>query len=144
MMTKMLNDILKLDLIIHLGFRSVTKIFFKGRAHDNTIIDSRAPTVIVGMLVLLLFLQACFSRRVEENKKMSSDTRRTTLVLAGLSFKRDTIIYLAGSQIYGGQSRLQPLTGLYPNVVTKEDFLTPNELAPFKNYSSQVPNYPAS
>ncbi|KAK1375429.1 O-fucosyltransferase family protein [Heracleum sosnowskyi] len=60
------------------------------------------------------------------------------LVLAGLSFKRDTIIYLAGSQIYGGQSRLQPLTSLYPNVVTKEDFLTPNELAPFKNYSSQL------
>ncbi|KAL8113114.1 hypothetical protein AgCh_020441 [Apium graveolens] len=60
------------------------------------------------------------------------------LVLAGLSFKRDTIIYLAGSHIYGGQSRLQPLTSLYPNVVTKEDFLTPNELEPFKNYSSQL------
>ncbi|WOG89739.1 hypothetical protein DCAR_0208978 [Daucus carota subsp. sativus] len=60
------------------------------------------------------------------------------LVLAALNFKRDTFIYLAGSQIYGGQSRLQPLTSLYPNVVTKEDFLTPNELAPFKNYSSQL------
>ncbi|XP_063940019.1 protein ROOT HAIR SPECIFIC 17-like [Daucus carota subsp. sativus] len=33
---------------------------------------------------------------------------------------------------------LQPLTSLYPNVVAKEDFLTPNKLAPFKNYSSQL------
>lgn len=31
-----------------------------------------------------------------------------------------------------------PLTNLYPRLITKEDLLTPNELAPFKNFSSQV------
>ncbi|GER24514.1 O-fucosyltransferase family protein [Striga asiatica] len=60
------------------------------------------------------------------------------LVLAGLGFDRDTYIYLAGSQIYGGKSRMNPLTSLYPNIVTKEDLLSPSELAPFKNFSSQL------
>ncbi|GMH30473.1 hypothetical protein Nepgr_032316 [Nepenthes gracilis] len=60
------------------------------------------------------------------------------LVLAGLGFKRGTYIYLAGSHIYGGQSRMHPFTSLYPNLVTKEDLLTPSELEPFKNFSSQL------
>ncbi|XAR59264.1 hypothetical protein NMG60_11015008 [Bertholletia excelsa] len=60
------------------------------------------------------------------------------LVLAGLGFKRGTFIYLAGSKIYGGQSRMHPLTSLYPNLVTKEELLTPRELAPFRNFSSQM------
>ncbi|KAI5657379.1 hypothetical protein M9H77_26172 [Catharanthus roseus] len=62
----------------------------------------------------------------------------TALVLAALGFKHDTYIYLAGSDIYGGESRMHPLTTLYPNIVTKEDLLSPNELAPFKNFSSQL------
>ncbi|XP_022898723.1 O-fucosyltransferase 8 isoform X3 [Olea europaea var. sylvestris] len=60
------------------------------------------------------------------------------LVLAGLGFKSGTYIYLAGSQIYGGRTRMHPLTSLYPNLVTKEDLLSPSELAPFKNFSSQL------
>ncbi|KAM7500689.1 hypothetical protein LguiA_025103 [Lonicera macranthoides] len=60
------------------------------------------------------------------------------LVLAGLGFKHKTYIYLAGSSIYGGQSRMKTLTTLYPNLITKEDLLQPNELAPFKNFSSQL------
>ncbi|GFP89617.1 uncharacterized protein at1g04910 [Phtheirospermum japonicum] len=60
------------------------------------------------------------------------------LVLAGLGFDRGTYIYLAGSQIYGGKSRMRPLISLYPNIVTKEDLLSPSELAPFRNFSSQL------
>ena len=60
------------------------------------------------------------------------------LVLSALGFTSDTYIYLAGSQIYGGESRMLPLTNLYPRLITKEDLLTQNELAPFKNFSSQV------
>ncbi|KAB2081873.1 hypothetical protein ES319_A05G160800v1 [Gossypium barbadense] len=55
------------------------------------------------------------------------------LVLAALGFKPETYIYLAGSHIYGGSSRMQPFTSLYPNLVTKETLLTSSELAPFKN-----------
>ncbi|GLT68323.1 hypothetical protein SLA2020_405690 [Shorea laevis] len=60
------------------------------------------------------------------------------VVLASLGFKRGTYIYLAGSQIYGGNSRMHPFTSLYPNLVTKETLLTPSELAPFRNFSSQL------
>ncbi|KAL0398449.1 UNVERIFIED_CONTAM: O-fucosyltransferase 8 [Sesamum radiatum] len=38
------------------------------------------------------------------------------LVLAGLGFSRGTYIYLAGSQIYGGKSRMRPISSLYPNI----------------------------
>ncbi|XP_021907650.1 uncharacterized protein At1g04910 isoform X2 [Carica papaya] len=60
------------------------------------------------------------------------------LVLAGLGFKRRTYIYLAGSHIYGGKSRMDPLTNLYPNLVTKETLLATSELAPFANFSSKT------
>jgi len=60
------------------------------------------------------------------------------LVLAGLGFKQETYIYLAGSRIYGGNSRMEAFNRLYPNVVTKENLLTTTELAPFRNFSSQV------
>lgn len=60
------------------------------------------------------------------------------LVLAGLGFKSRTYIYLAGSHVYGGESRMASFTNLFPNLVTKESLLTPSELAPFLNFSSQV------
>lgn len=60
------------------------------------------------------------------------------LVLSALGYDRRTFIYVAGSQIYGGAPRLRPLTRLYPNLVTKEDTLTADELAPFKNFSSRL------
>uniref|UniRef100_A0A0D9WR22 O-fucosyltransferase family protein n=1 Tax=Leersia perrieri TaxID=77586 RepID=A0A0D9WR22_9ORYZ len=60
------------------------------------------------------------------------------LVLAALGYGRDTFIYVAGSQIYGGAARLRPLTRLFPNLVTKEDVLSPAELAPFRGFSSRL------
>lgn len=62
-------------------------------------------------------------------------------MLAGLGFKRDTRIYLAGAHIYGGKSRLNALTTLFPNMVTKENLLSPSEIEPFLNFSSQVHIY---
>ncbi|XP_011660300.1 O-fucosyltransferase 15 isoform X2 [Cucumis sativus] len=60
------------------------------------------------------------------------------LMLAALGFKRKTKIFVAGSQIYGGSTRLTALTSLYPNLVTKEKLLSTTELEPFKNFSSQL------
>ncbi|GKC05386.1 GDP-fucose protein O-fucosyltransferase [Tanacetum coccineum] len=62
----------------------------------------------------------------------------TVLMLAGLGFKRETRIFLAGSHIYGGKSRLNALMTLFPNMVTKEDLLSSSEIQPFLNYSSQL------
>ena len=60
------------------------------------------------------------------------------LMLAALGFKRETRIYLAGAQFFGGQSRTVALLSLYPNLVTKEDLLSPKEIEPFIKSSSQV------
>lgn len=60
------------------------------------------------------------------------------LMLAALGFNRKTHVFLAGAQIYGGRSRLASLRSLYPHLVTKEDLLSPSELEPFKNFSSQL------
>ncbi|XP_034918512.1 O-fucosyltransferase 8 isoform X2 [Populus alba] len=87
--------------------------------------------------------------RLKHSKPVSSSELRNlgrcpltpeeaALVLAGLGFKRGTYIYLASSRIYGGKSRMHSFTSLYPNLVTKETLLTPSELAPFRNFSSQL------
>ncbi|XP_024638767.1 O-fucosyltransferase 15 isoform X3 [Medicago truncatula] len=60
------------------------------------------------------------------------------LMLAALGFKRQTNIFVAGSNLYGGRSRLAALTSLYPKLVTKENLLSSAELEPFANYSSQL------
>jgi len=59
-------------------------------------------------------------------------------MLAALGFNRKTNIFVAGSNLYGGRSRLAALTSLYPKLVTKENLLSSAELEPFANYSSQV------
>ena len=46
------------------------------------------------------------------------------LMLAALGFKRDTRIYLAGAEFFGGHSRTITLVSLYPNLVTKEDLIS--------------------
>lgn len=59
-------------------------------------------------------------------------------MLAALGFKRGTRIYLAGSHMYGAETKMTILKSLYPNIVTKEDLLTAEELLPFRNHSSQA------
>ncbi|KAK1422733.1 hypothetical protein QVD17_18019 [Tagetes erecta] len=88
-------------------------------------------------------------QRLKQSKAVSAEELRRSgrcpltpeeaaLVLAALGFTSETYIYLAGSKIYGGKSRMQPLTNLYPRVITKEDLLSPTELEPFKNFTSQL------
>lgn len=59
-------------------------------------------------------------------------------MLAVIGFKRSTNIYIAGAEIYGGKDRMAAISRLYPSLVTKETLLSPSELEPFKNFSSQV------
>ncbi|KAI7733956.1 hypothetical protein M8C21_031962, partial [Ambrosia artemisiifolia] len=81
---------------------------------------------------------AVSAEELRRSGKCPLTPEEAALVLAALGFTSDTYIYLAGSQIYGGKSRMQPLTTLYPRVITKEDLLSPTELAPFRNFSSQL------
>ncbi|XP_042398216.1 O-fucosyltransferase 2-like [Zingiber officinale] len=60
------------------------------------------------------------------------------LMLAALGFKRKTFIYVAGAQIYGGKYRMATINNLYPRLATKETLLSPSEIEPFRNFSSQL------
>ncbi|KAM7505966.1 hypothetical protein LguiB_004870 [Lonicera macranthoides] len=88
--------------------------------------------------VLAINFRPVSPEELRRSGKCPLTPEEAALVLAGLGFKHKTYIYLAGSSIYGGQSRMKTLTTLYPNLITKEDLLQPNELAPFKNFSSQL------
>jgi hypothetical protein len=76
--------------------------------------------------------------RLRENGHCPLMPEEAVLMLVALGFNRGTHLYLAGAHMYGGQSRMSALTNLYPYLATKEDLLTPAELAPFINRSSQV------
>ncbi|CAH8252001.1 unnamed protein product [Arabidopsis lyrata] len=89
------------------------------------------------------------STLTKKKKFRSADVLRTeglcpltpeeaVLMLAALGFNRETRVFVAGANIYGGSKRLAVLTSLYPNLVTKEKLLTESELQPFKNFSSQL------
>jgi hypothetical protein len=41
-----------------------------------------------------------------------------TLVLKALGFTKDTLIYIASGEIYGGERRLAALNAAYPNLVS--------------------------
>lgn len=61
-----------------------------------------------------------------------------TLVLKALGFTKDTLIYIASGEIYGGERRLATLKAAYPKLVRKERLLSPDELRPFQNHSTQM------
>eukprot|EP00250_Pteridium_aquilinum_P016459 c23113_g1_i1 orf=75-1676(+) len=62
----------------------------------------------------------------------------TMLVLKALGFDKDIQIYIAAGEIYGSERRMAPLFAAYPNIVRKETILSPEELKPFQNHSSQM------
>ncbi|KAG6510636.1 hypothetical protein ZIOFF_028664 [Zingiber officinale] len=62
----------------------------------------------------------------------------TTLILKALGFDKDTVIYIASGEIYGGEERLSVLRAEFPNLVKKETLLHPKDLHQFQNHSSQM------
>ncbi|KAI0527572.1 hypothetical protein KFK09_003177 [Dendrobium nobile] len=61
-----------------------------------------------------------------------------TLVLQALGIPRDTQIYIASGEIYGGEGRLAALKSAFPKIVRKEMILSSYELGPFQNHSTQM------
>ncbi|VVB03951.1 unnamed protein product [Arabis nemorensis] len=62
----------------------------------------------------------------------------SVLVLKALGFQKDTQIYIAAGEIYGGARRLALLKESFPRIVKKEMLLDPMELQQFQNHSSQM------
>ncbi|CAL8997207.1 unnamed protein product [Prunus brigantina] len=60
------------------------------------------------------------------------------MMLRGMGFANSTSIYLASGKIYWAEKHLAPLLKMFPYLHTKESLATPDELAPFKGYSSRL------
>ncbi|KAK4274049.1 hypothetical protein QN277_017341 [Acacia crassicarpa] len=60
------------------------------------------------------------------------------MMLRGMGFDNNTSIYLASGKIYQAERQLAPLIKMFPNLHTKKSLAAPDELAPFKEYSSQL------
>lgn len=59
-------------------------------------------------------------------------------MLRGMGFDNHTSIYLAAGKIYHAERNLAPLLQMFPLLQTKETLAKPEELAPFKGYSSRL------
>ncbi|KAM0947984.1 putative GDP-fucose protein O-fucosyltransferase [Dioscorea sansibarensis] len=62
----------------------------------------------------------------------------TALILQALGIEKNTKIYIAAGEIYGGGKRLAALRTAYPNLANKEMLLNADELRPFKNHSTKM------
>ncbi|XP_020204812.1 rhamnogalacturonan I rhamnosyltransferase 1 isoform X1 [Cajanus cajan] len=62
----------------------------------------------------------------------------TALILQALGFDRETPIYIAAGEIYGGEHRLAQLRAAFPRIVKKETLLGREELQQFQNHTSQM------
>ncbi|XP_070043340.1 protein ESMERALDA 1 isoform X1 [Nicotiana tomentosiformis] len=60
------------------------------------------------------------------------------LMLRGMGFDKTTSIYLASGKIYDSERHMKPLLEMFPLLQTKDMLATPEELAPFQNYSSRM------
>ncbi|KAG8073621.1 hypothetical protein GUJ93_ZPchr0006g45604 [Zizania palustris] len=62
----------------------------------------------------------------------------TSVILKALGFQKDTLIYIAAGEIYGGEKRLEPLQAAFPKLVRKEMLIDLEALRQFQNHSSQM------
>ncbi|KAL2467689.1 O-fucosyltransferase family protein [Forsythia ovata] len=60
------------------------------------------------------------------------------MMLRGMGFANDTLIYLASGKIYMEERYLAPLREMFPLLQTKESLASADELAAFQGYSSRL------
>lgn len=60
------------------------------------------------------------------------------MMLRGMGFDKNTLIYLASGILYQEERHLAPLLQMFPLLYTKESLATSEELAYFKGYSSRL------
>ncbi|CAL1410416.1 unnamed protein product [Linum trigynum] len=111
---------------------------FGGGANEKQELQAYRESHFPLLIKRLRKSKTVYTDELRKKGKCPLTPEEAALVLAGLGFKTGTSIYLAGSQIYGGKSRMHSLTSLYPTLITKETLLSQAELAPFRNFSSQM------
>ncbi|KAI9114034.1 hypothetical protein K1719_015285 [Acacia pycnantha] len=60
------------------------------------------------------------------------------VILRAMGYPKETQIYVASGQVYGGQNRMAPLRNMFQNLVTKEELATKEELDPFRKHVTSL------
>ncbi|GLJ36753.1 hypothetical protein SUGI_0740160 [Cryptomeria japonica] len=60
------------------------------------------------------------------------------VILRAMGYPKETQIYVASGQVYGGQNRMGPLRNMFPNLVTKEELTSEEELKPFRKHITSL------
>ncbi|KAF8026683.1 hypothetical protein BT93_F3225 [Corymbia citriodora subsp. variegata] len=60
------------------------------------------------------------------------------MMLRGMGFDNTTSVYVAAGKIYKEEKFMAPLKLMFPHLQTKDSLATPEELAPFKGFSSRL------
>ncbi|KAI4340679.1 hypothetical protein MLD38_025489 [Melastoma candidum] len=60
------------------------------------------------------------------------------VILRAMGYPKETQIYVASGQVYGGQNRMAPLRNMFPNLVTKEELAAKEELDEFRKHVTSL------
>ncbi|CAH9077756.1 unnamed protein product [Cuscuta epithymum] len=60
------------------------------------------------------------------------------VLLRAMGYPKETQIYVASGQVYGGQNRMAPLRNMFPNLVTKEELARKEELDEFRKHVTSL------
>ncbi|GFP97515.1 uncharacterized protein at1g04910 [Phtheirospermum japonicum] len=60
------------------------------------------------------------------------------VMLRAMGYPKETQIYVASGQVYGGQNRMAPLRNMFPNLVTKEELAAKLELDSFRKHVTSL------
>ncbi|KAJ6793118.1 Uncharacterized protein M6B38_111080 [Iris pallida] len=60
------------------------------------------------------------------------------VILRAMGYPKETQIYVASGQVYGGQNRMAPLRNMFPNLVTKEELASKDELDGFRKHVTSL------
>ncbi|KAI3884694.1 hypothetical protein MKX03_016142 [Papaver bracteatum] len=60
------------------------------------------------------------------------------VILRAMGYPKETQIYVASGQVYGGQNRMAPLRNMFPNLVSKEDLTSKEELDGFRKHVTSL------
>ncbi|KAL5759971.1 hypothetical protein ACOSP7_018474 [Xanthoceras sorbifolium] len=60
------------------------------------------------------------------------------VILRAMGYPKETQIYVASGQVYGGQNRMAPLRNMFPNLVTKEELASKEELVGFRKHVTSL------
>ncbi|WOK96866.1 hypothetical protein Cni_G05574 [Canna indica] len=60
------------------------------------------------------------------------------VLLRAMGYPKETQIYVASGQVYGGKNRMAPLRNMFPNLVTKEDLAGKEEMDHFRKHVTSL------